>query len=424
MLGGFETAAMLTAEAQAFNVVFVLRLAGGIPPERLERALAALQRRHRLLSARVVRAGRGHRFVDGAPPPPLRTAQRGSDTAWRAITEEELNRSVDLALGPPLRCVYLPPDAPGGSSEIVLTAHHAVLDGASSAPLLTELLALCDPSAALPAPDTRLPPAAEDLFPPRYRGWRGRVSRPAFLLRQLADEVVYRLRRRGPRHRPAAAPASCRILPLTLPEEATAMLVRRARRERVTLNGALTAALLQAVQRHLYGGEPGALRYFAFADLRPYLVPPPPPTAVAACVSGLRFTVAMGVGGDFWPLARRISRQIAAAGRRGDKFHAAALMPATMRLALRQRRERMATVALSYTGAVRLAAGSGPLAVRALHAFVSNLWCGPEFTASVKLVEERLAWDIVYLDADMSAPLAQRIGDEIMGTLAREGEPR
>ncbi len=412
----------MTGEAQALNIVFVLRLTGGVPVERLKRALESLQHRHPLLGVRVVAAGRRYRFVDGAPVPPVRTVERGSAAAWRTVAEDELNRHLDLGIGPALRCVYLPPATAGGSCEIVLTAHHAVLDGASSVPLLTELVALCDGSASLDPPDRTVPPAADTLFPARYRGLRSYPGRLVFVLRQIADEIGYRLRRRGPPRPPLPEPARCRILTLALDEEATAALVRRSRSERVTLNGALTASLLLAAQRHLYGARAGPLRYFAFADLRPYLVPNPAVTTVAVYVSGLRFTISMPAGAAFWPVARRVSQQIGAAGRRGDKFHAARLMPTTMRVALRQRSVRMATVALSYAGVVRFASGTETPRVKGLHAFVSNLSCGPEFTASVKLFGNRLAWDIVYLEADMSEAAARKIGDEIVRTLTLAAE--
>jgi Phthiocerol/phthiodiolone dimycocerosyl transferase C-terminus/Condensation domain len=422
-LGGFETAANLTSEAAAFNVVFVLRLAGGVAPERLAGALAALQRRHPLLGARIVADGRRYVFADGAPPPPLRLAERASGAAWRAVVEDELNRPLDGAVGPPLRCVYL--GAGSGPSEIVLTVHHSVVDGASGAPLVSELVALCAdaPAAGPQALDPTAaawPPAAEALFPPRYRGWRSWPGLTAFGLRWLVDEVVHRLC--AARRRPSPKPARCRILALRLNAAATAALVRRSRREKATLAGALTAALLVTAQRHLYGGEAGAMSYFTFADLRPYLVPPAASGTVAAYVSALRFTVPMPANRGFWPLARRISRQMGDAGRRGDKFHAARRMAATMRSVLSQRRTRMATVAISYAGAVRWAGGVGALRIRDLRAFVSNLAHGPELTASVKLVGEEVVWDIVYLDVDMDATLAKRAGAEIVRTLVRETE--
>jgi hypothetical protein len=245
-------------------------------------------------------------------------------------------------------------------------------------------------------------------------------GRWAYLLRQGIDELGYRWGRRGRARPPAAPPATCRALPLALHAAVTARLVQRSLRERATLNGAVTAALLLAARRRLHGGGPGPLRYFTWADLRPYLQPPPPATTVAGYVAPLRLTLPLTSDAAFWPLARRVSRQIGTAGHRGDKFHAVRLIPATMRRLLRQSAGRMADVAVSYTGAVRFAGGAGALRVAALHAFVSNLPQGPELTASVKLFGDRLVWDIVYLDTDMSARQARTVAGEIVRILARE----
>lgn len=418
-LGGFETAAALTADAGALNIVIVLRLAGGPPPERLQRALAELQGHHPLLGARLERGRSGYRFVaGGAPPIRLRLAERAAEQSWQAVAEDEVNRRLDPALEPPLACTYLPPAAAGDECEIVLTLHHAMADGVSSVALLDQLLTLCVSDAGSLGPgETVLPPPVEELFPAPFRGFRGRARRLAFLLGQLGDEAAYRWRSRGSRKPPLHESARCRILPLQLSEPATAGLVQRSRQQKVTMAGALSAALLLAVHRHLYAGRPLPLRYFTFADLRPYLDPPPPRERLAGYVAPLRYTVDVGPGRDFWGLARQVSEQIYRSARRGDKFPAVGLMPALMQALLARRSFRMGTTAVSYTGALPLPARYGAIALTGVHAFVSNIPLGPEYTAHVKLFADRLWLDILYLDADMDAPLARSLGTEVVRML-------
>lgn len=432
-LGTFETALTLTGRRAPLVVVVVLELDGGPPPKRLRAALDVLQRRHPMLAVRIAEESGRFRFeADGVPPIPLASLDRSGGAPWTRVAEGELGRPLDEAAGPLARCTYL--HAGEGSSELVLAFHHAIIDGASAQALAGEILGLCGPAGregGAGRPTDPLPPPVEELFPAGFRGPRSLLRRVGFVARQVADEAVYRWRTRADRTGPPEEPARSRILPVRLGAEATAALVRRSRRERVTLHGALAAALLLAVQEHLHDGRPGPMRHVAFADLRPRLRPPVPPERLGCCISMLRHTVEMPAGGGdgkgLWPLARRIDGRVAAGLRRGDRWTAALLAERMMRTLLGQSEHRMGATALSYGGPVRLggrrpsgsggAPGPGAPAVRGVHGFVSNLAVGPEYTVQARLFGGELLLDAVYLDADMDRDLAERIAGEVLGLL-------
>jgi hypothetical protein len=437
-LGSFETALTLSGDHAPFVVVLVLQLDATPSPERLRGALDALQRRHPPLGVRIVeRRGCFAYEPDGTPPIPLEVRPRGGDDAWRETAEAELACPVDRRAGPLLRCLLLSSDAAVDSSqarcELVLTFHHAIMDGASGAALAGELLRLSAPGSEpglepSPTGAAAALPAVEALFPRSYRGARGATRRAGFLARQLADELAFRYRRwsaGGGRSPAVSSSARCRVLPLGLSREETSALVRRSRRERVTLTGALHAALLLAVHRRLYGGRPGPLRYLAFADLRAHLSPPPDATALGSCIAMLRYTARVdGSAGPeaLWPLARRVSAQIDAGVRRGDRFGAVGFSEPMMRQVLAGRTGRMAATALSYVGPVALAAeGAGPMRVRGLRSFVSNLPEGPQYTAQARLFGGELLLDVVYLEADLDEALARAIAEDLLATLRAEG---
>lgn len=444
-LGRFEEALTASADYAPFNVVAVLGLCSSPPVEAVERALRGLQARHALLAARLVdepadRGRRRHAFLAGGTPPiPLRRAAGRREGSWQAVVEDELNRGFDRAAGPLARAVYLPSPTATGPSEIVLALHHAVVDAPSLMALLEELLARLrgeePPGAGEAAGDPPLlPPAADAAFPPPFRGrsrWRplGR-----FLLRQLAGELAYRWRTRGRRPPPAPADARCRVLSTALSPAATTALVRSSRRRRVTLASAASAAILLAVVRRRYGGRALPHRYFVFPDLRPRLRPPAPPSVLAAYLSMMRLTVEVEGGMELWELGRRIQEQLHAAVRRGERFLAALAAPGMMRAVLRWPSVRMGTAAVSYAGPVSLGGpdhaadperivgpATGELRVTALHAFVSNLHLGPEYTAQARLFDRRLWWDVVYLDRDMEPAEARALAGEIRSILEAAG---
>jgi hypothetical protein len=424
-LGRFETALTLTGEHAPFVVTVVLCLADDPGEAALRVALDALPARRPMLRARIAGDGpRRFRFAAGAPPIPLRSLPRQDPTAWQAVAEDELNAPLDRRRGPLLRCTRLAGADGGDGADLVLGFHHAILDAVSGATLVAELLALLDPgeggggAPAVSAEDALLPPV-EERFPAPWRGLRAALPLAAFVARQAADELRWRRRCRGLRRPPPVPGARCRILPVELPPAASAALVHRARRERVTLVGALNAALLLAVSRHLYAARPRPLRYVTFADLRPWLRPPLAAQRLGCAASMLRYTAEVDPGRGLWPLARAISLQVDRGGRRGEPFLAAHLSAAAMRALLRPGGERMAATALSYSGVARF--GEAAARVRDSHVFVSNLGVGPEYTAQGRWFRDRLQLDVVWLEPELGDAQARTLAADVLDTLAAAG---
>ncbi len=428
-LGAFESALTLSDEHAPLNVVAVLRLAAGPSPPALRRALDVLQQRHPLLGARIANRAGGYVFeLGGAGAIALRRVEGGDPDAWAAEAEAELGERIDLA-GAPARCVYR---VCGRECQILLTFHHAIMDAASAIQLCRELLAASAEADAGHDPEVGEPrallPAAEERFPPAYRGWRRRLRVGGFVLRQLGAEVADRWRAGGAWHPPIAGPTRCRILCFELSEAATASLARRARRRRLTLHSVFDAALLLAVARRLYPGESLPLRHLTFANLRPYLRPPAADRDLGACFAMLRFSSTVAPDRGLWELAEEINARVHAANRRGDKYAYSLTSAAVMRHLIRSGRERMAATAISYVGAVRLEPrrpqAASPFPIRGLHAFVANFRLGPEYTAQVRLWAGRIWWDILYLEPELDEAAARRLAEEIETLLVdEEGEP-
>ena len=437
-LGGFESAEAWTGASFPYNAVAVLRLSGRLSMGALEAALAELQRRHPMLRARLV-LERGRWWFETAPGAvPLRRVERDREDRWRAVAEEELNHRMDTATAPLVRCLLVAAADGDEAFEIVLSLHHAVTDAASAETLCRQLLGLCGAEGdapqtagttaeAGPAEELQaLPPAPDTHFPARFLGLRRYPALAAFMARRLAEEAAYLWRSRGRRSPVPAGPTRCRTLSAALPEAATRALVRRCRRERVPLNSALNAALLLAVQRHRYHGRAVPLRYFAFADLRPYLDPPMEPETLGSYLTTMRFTLQVRAGEPFWELARRVGRQLQEAFRRGEKFLFCMTSAGLLRMILRLGRVRFGrkglgvrfgSGAVSYTGPLAFPAEHGQLAVRGVHAFVSNMPVGAEVTAQARLYRGQLWWDFVYLDADMDEAGAEAIAADILKRL-------
>src|SRR4029079_17935622 len=104
-------------------------------------------------------------------------------------------------------------------------------------------------------------------FPPAFRGLPLTIHQLRYAFGQELDEFVYQLRTRGKRIPPIHNHGSqVHILSIQLLEDLTESLALRARKESMTLNSVLNAAMLLAVNRHLYAGQPVPMRTFSFAS--------------------------------------------------------------------------------------------------------------------------------------------------------------
>jgi hypothetical protein len=261
-------------------------------------------------------------------------------------------------------------------------------------------------------------PPAESRFPPAFRGLPLALHQLRYAAQQIIDEFVYQIQTRDKRIPPLHNHSSQgRILSTQLPEELTESLAKRARKEGMTLNSVLNAAMLLAVNRHLYAGQQVPMRTFSFASLRPYVQPPLGDEDLASYISLLRYTVLVSGGIEFWSLARNLHKKIYSSLKSGDKFVAATLAEPLMKMVISSKSFRMASTALNYSGVVPVQSVYGSIRVMGLHGFVSAYDLGPEFSAEAQIFNNQLFWDFMYLEADMSREEANAIVEEIKSIL-------
>ena len=412
-----EHAMRITDDAAPFNVVMVLRLDGELPPATLRHAVDTLQRRHRLLRARILNEGKGYAFhFDSTRSIAIDVGARSGPDEWIGAAQDEFPKRFPLTDGPLMRCRYLS-DAQGG--DLIVTLHHTIVDASSARHLLGELLDLC---AGL-TPDHVEAQASEGavpapaLYPTLYKGFGYARALGAFMRRQMADEMTYRWNSRGLRQAPIHETGRCCLLPVRFPAELTAKLIAASRGQRVTLNAILGAGMLSAVQRRLYPAPLVPLRHIIFADLRDRLRTPMAPTTLGCLLTMFRFTVNVPHEGDVWGIARDIQDATALAARTGERYLAYSMSPGMMKMIFTLKAFRMGATALSYSGPIELPESSGSFRVTGVHAFAANMTLGPEYTALVRLFRGELWWDIMYMDSDMNDATAREIARDMQTIL-------
>jgi hypothetical protein len=224
-----------------YNDCVAVRVQGVLDPERLARALAAVQARHEILRTTFALAGAGpeQRVHEPGPPPLSRLDLSGaSDAAVRArsLAAAEARTPFDLERAPAWRVLLarLAPDA----WLLVVTMHHIVSDGATLGLLFDEL------SAAY-ATDAGLAPLALQFGD--YAAW----ERSALDERRAAEHLAHWTRVLGGElpacawpERLGQAGGQGAWVPIGLGSQSLAHLRTLARAEDATSNQVLLAAWL------------------------------------------------------------------------------------------------------------------------------------------------------------------------------------
>jgi hypothetical protein len=153
----------------------------------------------------------------------------------------------------------------------------------------------------------------------RLRGGAGVFGLAAGLLRVYGR----RLLTGSPRRLASAAAASVttqrrRILARHLEPAALERVWRRARLERTTVHGALSAACLLAAAGEWPQRRAVSLSCASMVSLRERLTPPVPADAVGLFVSVVQTDHRVHSADGLWPLARAVTDQLHAAVERGD----------------------------------------------------------------------------------------------------------
>lgn len=420
-LGTLERALLIADQHAPFHIVSVLRLENAPSPHILKQSLQILQNRHPFLRSRLLYEKGVYYFAKLVNPAlPFYFFPRWNADHWAYITEVELGKRIDALSGPLFRCTYLYSEA-DERGDIILSFFHSVVDASSVSQFLHELLIVCasfmDQKTVSPYELPPTPPA-ETRFPPAFRGLSLTLHQMRYAVQQMIDEIFYQIQTRGKRipsvhHHPSQG----HILSTQLPEELTESIAQRARKEGMTLNSALNAAMLVAVNRHLYVGQQVPMRTFSFASLRPYVQPPLGDEDLACYISLLRYTVLVEGGVDFWSLARSLHKKIYSSLKSGDKFVAASLAEPLMKMVTGSKSFRMASTALNYSGVVPVQSVYGSIRVMGLHGFISAYDLGPELSAEAQIFNNQLFLDFIYLEADMSREEANAIVEEIKSIL-------
>jgi NRPS condensation-like uncharacterized protein len=287
-LGAFEQSFWLYDQVHPVHFVLAAKLDAAVSAAQLRRALQTVQQRHPLLRVRIDLSSSGTpHFVEQPAEIPIRVVDRVDGDQWQQELAVELAETLPWHCAPLARVVLL---RGPNQSELLVSCHHAIADGMSSAYLLRDIVAglsgVLHPFIPLSAaqsleslvlmPSELAPLASLSAIAPQYSTVITRRPQP-------------------------------QVHTMVLEGRQTRALRDRARAEQTTVHGCIGAAFLLAIASDSTITEP--LRCLSPINVRQHL-----PATVAEAI-GLYITYGLSVHDDlhrqnFWEVARSLTHQL------------------------------------------------------------------------------------------------------------------
>jgi len=313
-LGPTENIYYLLDKLYRLNFVVFAQVDGAFDTARLDDALRAVQREQPLLRARVALVGGRHRFtpIDAQvhPIPVESAALRG----WRAQVSAQLDRPFP-STGPLARFLWF-----GGrarKSVAAMVFHHVIGDGRSGADVFIEVLRR---AAGEPMPLHHRPArvSAQDLDLIKQRGPVGASMKTlAYWLKQGRSVLKFAQQLPGFDMR-SHAQRRIAVVPVALPKAMTQALREACRAHDTTVQGALGAAQLLAINGEFPAAQARHLALNSLADLRGTLGGGLTQQDLGLYIATICTVHALAADPDFWALAAEVATHLRSVLSSGD----------------------------------------------------------------------------------------------------------
>ncbi|MEC9466879.1 MAG: hypothetical protein VX834_13895 [Myxococcota bacterium] len=289
---------------------FVLHLNGPIHFERLEQAFLDTQAHYWTLGQTISRQGGHWRFAPSDHRICGRLVLRENEDTWQSVAEHELNRPIKPDSEALMRFTLLSPAAGEPlNHDLIITTHHAIIDGISFLDLVETMLAAYAGQPRNRAQSSTAPsPPAESLSPVP----RGLLKRWLTLLLLSMGEMWKHMRwppepvtiAKGDMYR-----TSTKVISRELPNDLHQAIKSEGRRHDSSFSGALVASSAQAVHETLYPHSRRSMRTSFAVNLRDSLNDPSHAKTFACYVGGI-ITLIPRINTICWSASSRITKML------------------------------------------------------------------------------------------------------------------
>jgi hypothetical protein len=375
-------------------------ITGPLTPELVRRGLDWLQKKHPLLAAHIRYKGflfrkelpfitrRGFFDLDGTTPIPLKVLPAGTD--WQALMQKECKTPMGKGRNPRMRATLILAGT-DGISRLITATDHTISDAPAGMMAMQQLLEFFgNPDRETPVAQG-LPPALETYMPPKS----GTGTKPYVPAIRLPLKANWRAKR------------ETHVVSRTFAPEETVAINEATKKNRATIHGTVSAALLEAIEA-VYGLK--EITAVSTIELRRMCKPPLPADTFGCYIDILRMQ--HKIGGPFWDMAREASYKLVSTVAR-EMADASILKPLSWKVYREESKRglmksgmRLDAMGMTSAGKVDMKREFGPFRIVDMRMLMSMHLLGPGFFATNFESEGQLYLALNYAsfavpDADM-----------------------
>lgn len=415
--------------ASSLNVVTISKVKGSIRKATLEQALKIVEQRHPQLQCCIDGSIGSSSFSKRLETRvPLQVIDAAAADTWEQVALDELNHSLNSRQY--LWRITLVCHADHHVSHLITTTHHAISDGISTISLHSEILRYCgdiQDEIAVPSHIRALPflPPPEAMFPNAYQGYRGKFSGVLWLLRASLKQLYFRPKMLSFEKLVPVEERTCNVIYRQLEPELTQTLLKQCRTEKTTVQGALCAAMLLAVAKHLKktGTQNSSFVCRSMVDLRRRLSPIVGHENLGELASAISTFHTVTDRTDFWQLARDVKQAIEKGLARGEMFSIMTLFKALFNdLIVEPDNSPLAnkaplTVDVSNVGKIDIPVNYGSLELEDICFMPSQGIFGGVFFAAVATFRDKMTFNFAFSEPSISRGTVEGLIEETFSYL-------
>ncbi len=392
--------------------VNLIRVEGSINGAILQQTLDVLQKRHPLLQVHIVKSADGVYFQSHRTTKiPLSIIDKQDENQWLKVAQDELHQKFPNNTNPLCRVILLRSTIPGGMSEIIVTFHHAIIDGISSITFINELLSYYDKIKVegylsnIPIMEF-LPPVEERLNKNLINQTKNKKTAHKSLKPQIFIETE--------------APPTERkthFVTHSFSQEITLRLKQRCKQEKTTIHGALCAAMLLGTAKIAFDNTSINLSCGSNINLRKYCQPEISPKSLGCFVSTVEEIHTLDANMSFWDLARECKSKINTSINLGIPIAFASneslknMNKDSINQMSNYNMGRHTTIQISNLGKLNLSNVYGDVTLKELYFATGQHWIGASLCLCVVTFHEQLYFTFLHVVPLVSSQTAQLLVD-------------
>lgn len=401
------------------NVVTVMRFTGFINEKIVRHALNLLQRRHPRLHSRIVKAsGSLHFETEGTQQIPLRIVKKVSKQTWQNVISLELNQTIDSSKVL-MRAVLIPPESTDSESYLITTIHHAIVDGLSSIKMHQDLLTymqkiVCGEQITQVDSLSPLPPIGQ-LLPKSMQGWTGQLKAMSYWSRLVFKYLsnipeTLKLEKLAPINL-----RRCGWVTVQLDKELTRRFINLCRQEKVTVQGALCAALMFATAKKssLENRKDICVSCNSYVDLRKHLSPVASSDNMGVLASWVITWHTIKSNTSFWELARDVKQQLNTSLKSDDIYSVVLMSHMMLEYYLAWPNQGIMTADISNIGRVNIPRDYGKFKLEEI-SFMVGAALAVSNTMCVTTFEEKMILNFTYPEPLISRETVENIANQVL----------